>query len=95
MPPIIRFVSNTYHPNIYSDGKVCLSILNNKQDETGYFQQCELWSPVLDIKCVLLCINSLFHEPNQESPANIDACILYRNDIRAFTNKIRGLFDLL
>lgn len=94
MPPEIKFTSTTFHPNIYSDGKVCLSILNNTQDETGYFQQSELWSPVLDIRCVFLCILNLFNEPNLESPANLDACILYRNNIRKLTLDIRRSFDI-
>ena len=92
-PPKIIFTTKTNHPNIYKDGRVCLSILNDKQDETGYFQQCELWTPALDFRCVLLCIINLFNEPNLESPADLDACILYRNDIRTFTLNIRKLFD--
>jgi ubiquitin-protein ligase len=76
--PNVIFTTKTYHPNIYNDGKVCLSILNNTRDETGYFQQSELWSPALDFRCIMLCVINLFHEPNLESPANLDACILYR-----------------
>lgn len=37
-PPSIVFDQNVFHPNIYTDGKVCLSILLNKSDETGYFK---------------------------------------------------------
>ena len=28
-PPEFKFLSNFFHPNIYQDGKVCLSILHN------------------------------------------------------------------
>jgi ubiquitin-protein ligase len=31
-PPVCRFVPPLFHPNVYSDGKVCLSILNEGQD---------------------------------------------------------------
>jgi ubiquitin-protein ligase len=86
-PPKIKFTSRTYHPNIYNDGKVCLSILNLNQDETGYFRKSELWSPVLDFRCVFLCIMNLFHEPNLESPADLDSCLLYRTDRK----KLRSL----
>lgn len=27
-PPTMRFVTNMWHPNIYQDGKVCISILH-------------------------------------------------------------------
>jgi len=93
-PPEIKFETRSLHPNIYTDGKVCLSILNSTQDETGYFQQCELWSPALDLRCVFICILNLFTEPNLESPANLDACIAYRTDIRKFTKSVRVLFEL-
>jgi ubiquitin-protein ligase len=93
-PPKLQFLSRTFHPNIYPDGKICLSILNDKQDETGYFKANELWSPVLDIRSVFLCIQNLFTEPNLESPANLDACIMYRNDLKGFTKMIRKEYNL-
>lgn len=93
VPPEVKFITKTLHPNIYKDGKVCLSILNSTQDETGYFQQSELWSPVLDIRCVFLCIMTLFTEPNLESPADLDSCILYRTNIRKLTTDVRKLME--
>jgi ubiquitin-conjugating enzyme E2 G2 len=89
-PPSIVFDQNVFHPNIYTDGKVCLSILLNKSDETGYFQESELWKPTLDLKIVFLCIINLFIEPNLESPANLDACVMYRNDKKELTKLIRS-----
>lgn len=30
-PPVnVQFVSKMFHPNIYSDGRICLDILSNK-----------------------------------------------------------------
>jgi len=89
VPPELVFHTKTHHPNIYPDGKVCLSILKSEQDETGYFKASELWSPALDIRCIFLCILNLFTEPNLESPANLDAKILYQNDIKSFTKMVR------
>ena len=91
-PPKIYFTCPVYHPNIYTDGKVCLSILNKTQDETKYYSKSELWSPVFDIKYMFICINSLFVEPNLESPANLQACIDYRNDKTKFTEMIKTMF---
>jgi hypothetical protein len=64
--------------------------LLNKSDETGYFQESELWKPTLDLKIVFLCIINLFIEPNLESPANLDACVMYRNDKRELAKLIRS-----
>jgi ubiquitin-conjugating enzyme E2 G1 len=88
-PPEIKFTSNLFHPNIYSDGKVCISILHDGIDEFGYEHSSERWSPVQTIQSIFLSIITLFHAPNCESPANVDASILYRNSIRDFTKKIR------
>lgn len=65
-PPIVKFLTgdnnNTrFHPNLYRNGKVCLSILNTWKGEQ--------WSSCQSIRSVLLTIVSLFdnkpllHEP--------------------------------
>lgn len=89
-PPILQFTSKTNHPNIYTDGRVCLSILNKTKDEFGYFKESELWSPVQNLRSVFISIISLFHEPNLDSPADLDSCILYRNDKKKLTKLIRN-----
>lgn len=32
-PPCVRFVSEMWHPNVYPDGKVCISILHSPGDD--------------------------------------------------------------
>jgi len=90
-PPIFKFISNLPHPNIYNDGKVCISILHEGVDETNYEDTSERWSPVQTIQTIFLSIISLFHSPNCDSPANVDASILYRKSIKEFTKYIRSL----
>lgn len=68
-PPKVKFITNVFHPNIYVDGKVCISIL----DDNG-------WSSAQGLNSILLSIISLFSEPNIDSPANCDANNFYRND---------------
>jgi ubiquitin-conjugating enzyme E2 A len=29
-PPIVKFVSKVWHPNVYADGNICLDILQNR-----------------------------------------------------------------
>ncbi|KAF4389224.1 hypothetical protein F8388_026953 [Cannabis sativa] len=46
-PPTVRFTSEMWHPNVYSDGKVCISILHAPGDDpNGYELASERWSPV-------------------------------------------------
>lgn len=89
-PPIVKFL-DIYHPNIYKDGKVCISILHEGIDSTGYEDQTERWTPIHSISSIFLSILTLFHDPNCDSPANVDAAILYRNNKRDFTKYIRNL----
>ena len=36
-PPVFKFITPVYHPNIYPDGKVCISILHPPGDDKfGY-----------------------------------------------------------
>lgn len=67
-PPKVVFDTKIYHPNIgitifYLDnlGRICLDILKKN------------WSPALQIKSVLLSIQSLLSEPNPEDPLNNEA----------------------
>jgi ubiquitin-conjugating enzyme E2 G2 len=87
-PPSMRFVSELFHPNIYPDGKVCISILHPPGDDPmGYETSAERWSPVQSIEKILISVVSMLAEPNDESPANVDAAKMYRED-RAKFNEI-------
>ena len=79
-PPKFRFLSKITHPNIYKDGKVCISILNKGQDIYGYEKLNERWSPSQGISSVLLSIISMLNDPNFESPANVDASVLWQKN---------------
>lgn len=87
-PPSMRFTSEIYHPNIYPDGQVCISILHAPgNDPMGYEKSSERWSPVQGVEKVLLSVISMLAEPNSESPANVDAAKMWRQDRIEF-NKI-------
>ena len=83
-PPEFKFLSNLYHPNIYPDGKVCISILHEGKDEWGYEHISERWNPSHSINSVLMSILSMLPNPNFESPANVDASVMWRNDWKRY-----------
>ncbi|ORD97754.1 UBC13 [Hepatospora eriocheir] len=87
-PFSFRFLTKVWHPNIYPNGKVCLSTLESSDDPviSDYFSNCS-WTPVNTVRTVCVSINLLLREPNIESPANVDASIQYRDDIDAFNKK--------
>lgn len=84
-PPDMQFVSDMFHPNVYPDGRVCISILHPPgADPMGYETVAERWSPVQSIEKVLLSVVSMLAEPNIESGANVDAAKMYRDNIEQF-----------
>ena len=78
--PEFKFTSKITHPNIYKDGKVCISILHEGEDQFGYESLSERWNPQQGISSILLSIISILGEPNFESPANVDASVLWKNN---------------
>ena len=78
--PDFKFVTNLFHPNIYKDGNVCISILHEGKDQWGYEDISERWNPSHSVNSVLMSILSMLTNPNFDSPANVDAYVMWRND---------------
>ncbi|KAF5325845.1 hypothetical protein D9611_000957 [Ephemerocybe angulata] len=94
LPPKMKFVTPMWHPNIYADGTVCISILHAPgEDEYGYEQAGERWLPVHTVESILLSVISLLSSdtPNLDSPANVDAAKEVRTDIAGYRKKVRRL----
>jgi ubiquitin-conjugating enzyme E2 G2 len=74
-----------FHPNVFPDGAVCISILHKEADATNAFElPSERWSPAQSVEKILLSVMSMLAEPNDQSPAHVDAAKLWREDRRAF-----------
>ncbi|KAK9459020.1 ubiquitin-conjugating enzyme and catalytic subunit of SCF ubiquitin-protein ligase [Lipomyces oligophaga] len=86
-PPSFRFRRPFFHPNVYRDGKVCVSILHPGVDDTSGEDPSERWSPAQSVESVLISIVSLLEDPNPDSPANVDAAVMWRANRPAY-NKI-------
>ena len=66
--PKIQFTTKVFHPNVSSDGHICLDILK------------DAWSPALTISKVLLSISSLLTDPNPNDPLVGDIARMYINN---------------
>ena len=73
-PPRIIFKTPIYHPNISTQGSICLDLLKNN------------WSPSLSIGKILLSISSLLNDPNPNDPLNTDAANTFLDDRNYFNS---------
>lgn len=91
-PPEMTFVPGSIlHPNVYKDGRVCISILHQPGDDPNQYESAdERWSPVQSVEKILLSVVSMLNEPNLESGANIDACKLYRDYPEEYAKVIKN-----
>jgi len=76
-PPVIRFKTKVFHPNISSNGEICLDILRHK------------WATSLTIEKTLLSIISLLSDPNADDFIAPEAAFLYRESREEYDRKAR------
>ena len=88
-PPQFRFTPAIYHPNVYRDGRLCISILHQSGDPMTDEPDAETWSPVQTVESVLISIVSLLEDPNINSPANVDAAVDYRKNPEQYKQRVK------
>lgn len=89
-PPKFRFLHKITHPNIYPDGQLCISILHKPgEDITSGEDASERWSPLQGAESVFRSILLLLDDPEINSPANVDAGVLYRDRREEYNQKAR------
>lgn len=81
-PPLIKFVTPIYHPNIDSAGRICLDLL--KMPPKGS------WKPSLNISTILKSIQILMSDPNPNDPLMDEIATEFRDDKRLFLEKAKN-----
>uniref|UniRef100_A0A7S3FT38 UBC core domain-containing protein n=1 Tax=Strombidium rassoulzadegani TaxID=1082188 RepID=A0A7S3FT38_9SPIT len=81
-PPKVKFLTQMFHPNIYSSGEICLDILEKDK-----------WSSLYNPVSLLQSLQSLLTDPNCTSPANKEASGLYQADRVKYLKKVRECIE--
>jgi ubiquitin-conjugating enzyme E2 Z len=100
-PPHVVYCTNgeqiRFNPNLYTNGKVCVSILNTWRGEQ--WTSCQTISTLLLTLCTLLCKDPLLNEPgvskNHSDFINYTKIIEYKNidiAILKIINKTVGIY---
>eukprot|EP00842_Homolaphlyctis_polyrhiza_P006681 jgi/Hompol1/7013/HPOL_002826-RA len=78
-PPVMKFTCPMFHPNIYADGTVCISILHAPGDDPMQYEHAsERWSPVQSVEKILLSVVSM-----------LAASKMWREDRKRFNEIVR------
>lgn len=111
-PPKVIFCTNSenirFNPNLYTSGKVCVSLLNTWRGDQ--WTSCQTIGTVLLTLCSLLCKNPLLNEPGTSicnrdlknyneiiefSNINIAICDIVNKKLDVFLNKFHRFYPVV
>ena len=85
VPPVMKFKTRVYHPNIDKNGRICLDSL--KPDPQG------TWKPSLNLESVLTQIRILLSEPNKDDPLDMEIANQLIQCPEAFKEKAKQMTE--
>jgi len=71
--PYVYFETKIFHPNVYSNGKICIEVVNS-------------WNSNYSIIDILESVYLLLVKPNETSPANSEAGKMIKDDLECVKN---------
>ncbi|KAJ3216252.1 hypothetical protein HDU67_009762 [Dinochytrium kinnereticum] len=94
-PPSFTFNNPFFHPNVYPDGRLCISILHPPGDDPTSGERAEeRWNPTQSVESILISVVSLLNDPNISSPANVDAGVMWRSDRAGYAKRVKEQVEL-
>jgi len=92
-PPSLKFHSDFWHPNVYNDGRVCISILHVPDPMNTEERPEECWRPIQTVESILVSVCSMISDPNFSSPANVDASVELRKNADAYKKRVQKIVE--
>ena len=80
-PPTFTFTPAMFHPNVYPNGRVCITTLNAEQG----------WRSDFSVAEILVSIQALLNNPNPSSPAQLEAVILFTEDRAEYISRVKAM----
>lgn len=78
MSPRLTCLTPVYHPNIGSEGHVCLKVLR------------EGWMPSYDLNSIVVSLLCAFHYLSADDALNTEAASLLENDYEEFERRVKS-----
>lgn len=84
-PPMIKFLTPVYHPNIDDSGRICANVLKKGKDDQ--------WKPSMNLRTTLLSLHALMGAPNPNDPLDVDI-VCYMLLLESYVCYITNAFNV-
>ena len=71
-PPVIRFTTKIFHPNVNLDGDICVDTIDR------------MWNPAVVVPNLVMAVHSMLADPYRGYSTNIDVTKMYKSDRENF-----------
>ncbi|KAG6458366.1 ubiquitin-conjugating enzyme E2 T [Manduca sexta] len=85
-PPLVKFTTPVYHPNIDDSGRICMDMLKMPPKGT--------WSPTMTLETLMVSLQTLMANPNPDDPLMVDEAYEYKYDIDRFMKHARKFTEM-